>query len=147
MLTHQYFPVIRWQRLHKNLMHWWNLMTWSQKALRENTQPVSHYKHLVSLNSNWQLLFNCQRTVRMCHIEILEYSGGKRSTDQIAHCGAVPALHLSSPAFLPVVDTAPHYGCPGWRRFCFESSWGTLEIHGPRTTPKPGSELRHTKHW
>lgn len=76
----------------------------------------------------------------------MDYFGKKKqSTEQIAHCQVRPALHLLGQAFLPVVDTAPLYGCLGWRRFCLESSSGTLEIHGTRTTPKPGSEHSHTK--
>lgn len=62
MLTHQDFPVIRSQRLHKHLVHWWDLVTWSQKTLRETTEPVSQCKHLVSLRSNWlfRLSQDCQ---------------------------------------------------------------------------------------
>ena len=77
---------------------------------------------------------------------IIYDSGGIQGKDQTAaHCETIPALHLSGLAFLPVVDIAPLYGCPGWRRSCCESSWGKLEIRGPMTTPKPDSEQRHTK--
>lgn len=40
VLTHQDFPIIRWQRFHKHLMHWWNLVAWSQETLRGK---ISHY--------------------------------------------------------------------------------------------------------
>lgn len=67
------------------------------------------------------------------------------SRKQTAHCDAVPARHLSGPAFLLGVDTASLDGCPGWTMFCWESSWEKLKTHGPRTTPKPGSLNRGRK--
>ena len=50
-----------------------------------------------------------------------------------------PALPLSGPASLPTGDTAPRYAPQALRSAYSWSSWEILEIHGPRTTPKPGS--------